>query len=143
MTRDDVNVTINMVLTIRVMGDEERGEDPKVSECIRRPVGVDALLCVLLQLVKVFCDKMKPDNLTKQLRDAQAEAVRGLSRSVTHTEVYGLRGGGLHSDDPPGPSGAEEEKAPDGRGELRFFGCCRGCCYCCCSCSCSVHVPIH
>lgn len=70
-TADNVSVTIDVCLTLRIMGDVEKGEDPK--------------------LVRNFVYKLGPRGLAQQLKDAQEEAVRGLARSVMHTEVYGLR----------------------------------------------------
>ena len=70
-TADNVTVTIDVTLSLRIMGDESRGEDP--------------------ELVRTFVYKMQPSGLSQQLKDAQEEAVRALARSVNHTEVYGLR----------------------------------------------------
>lgn len=73
-TKDNVNVLIDMSIVLRVMGDdpEERpGDDP--------------------QNVYKFVHEVTPIGLQAQLKDAQAEAVRTLARSVYHTEVFGLR----------------------------------------------------
>ena len=70
-TADNVTVTIDVTLSLRIMGDESRGEEP--------------------ELVRTFVYKMQPSGLSQQLKDAQEEAVRALARSVNHTEVYGLR----------------------------------------------------
>ncbi|OQR85129.1 hypothetical protein THRCLA_23060 [Thraustotheca clavata] len=72
-TADDVTVHIDMCLVFRIMGDEDKGEDP--------------------MLVKRFVYELGPQGLETQLRDAQEEAVRALARSVEHTEVYSLRDG--------------------------------------------------
>ena len=73
-TKDNVTVMIDISLVLRVMGDEpnERpGDDP--------------------QNVYKFVHEVTPVGLQAQLKDAQAEAVRTLARSVYHTEVFGLR----------------------------------------------------
>jgi regulator of protease activity HflC (stomatin/prohibitin superfamily) len=70
-TSDDVTVTIDICVNIRIMGDPERGEDPN--------------------LVREFVHKLGPVELGRQLKDAQDERVRALARSVKHTEVYALR----------------------------------------------------
>ncbi|GAB9477014.1 hypothetical protein Gpo141_00014073 [Globisporangium polare] len=72
-TADDVTVGIDMCLVLRIMGDESKGEDPG--------------------LVRRFVYELGPHGLEVQLRAAQDEAVRGLARSVQHTEVYQLRDG--------------------------------------------------
>jgi regulator of protease activity HflC (stomatin/prohibitin superfamily) len=73
-TKDNVTVLIDMSLVLRVMGD-----DPEV-----RP-GDDP------HNVYKFVHEVTPIGLQAQLKDAQAEAVRTLARSVYHTEVFGLR----------------------------------------------------
>jgi regulator of protease activity HflC (stomatin/prohibitin superfamily) len=73
-TKDNVTVLIDVSVVLRVMGDnpEERpGDDP--------------------QNVYKFVHEVTPVGLQAQLKDAQAEAVRTLARSVYHTEVFGLR----------------------------------------------------
>ncbi|KDO21110.1 hypothetical protein SPRG_13816 [Saprolegnia parasitica CBS 223.65] len=72
-TADNVTVHIDMGLVFRIMGDEEKGEDPA--------------------LVKRFVYELGPQGLETQLRNAQEEAVRALARNVEHTEVYSLRDG--------------------------------------------------
>ncbi|KAG7377960.1 hypothetical protein PHYPSEUDO_010750 [Phytophthora pseudosyringae] len=72
-TADDVTVGIDMCLILRIMGDEAKGEDPG--------------------LVRRFVYELGPNGLEIQLRAAQDEAVRALTRSVEHTEVYQLRDG--------------------------------------------------
>mmetsp|Transcript_37257 Transcript_37257/g.54865 ORF Transcript_37257/g.54865 Transcript_37257/m.54865 type:complete len:492 (+) Transcript_37257:14-1489(+) len=72
-TRDNVTVNIDVALSFRIMGDVERGEDP--------------------ELVRRFVYQVKPRGLEQQLRDAQEEEVRGLARSMKHTEIYGIRSG--------------------------------------------------
>lgn len=91
-TADNVTVTIDVTLSLRIMGDESKGEDP--------------------ELVRTFVYKMQPAGLSQQLKDAQEEAVRALARSVNHTEVYGLRSAespnqvGEQTDDAKGKQGA-------------------------------------
>ena len=68
---------IDTALSFRIMGDSERGEDP--------------------EHVKNFVHRIQPSGLQSLLTDAQEEAVRGLARALDHTEVYGLRGGGVGS----------------------------------------------
>lgn len=70
-TKDNINVTIDLCIHMRVMGDPAMGEDP--------------------ELVKVFSDELGPGNLATQLKDAQSEAVRNMARAVTHEQVYALR----------------------------------------------------
>ncbi|RLN92784.1 hypothetical protein BBJ28_00010701 [Nothophytophthora sp. Chile5] len=72
-TADNVTVRIDMCLIFRIMGDASKGEDP--------------------ELVRRFVYELGPNGLEVQLRAAQDEAVRGLARSVQHTEVYKLRDG--------------------------------------------------
>jgi hypothetical protein len=73
-TLDNVTVNIDVALAFRIMGNaEEYGEDP--------------------ELVRKFVYELKPRGLEQQLRDAQDEAVRGLARSLKHTEIYGIRSG--------------------------------------------------
>lgn len=72
-TKDNVTVTIDVALVFRIMGDESKGEDP--------------------ELVRKFVHQVTPRGLEQQLRDAQEESVRGLARSLKHTEVYGVRSG--------------------------------------------------
>ncbi|KAL3773476.1 hypothetical protein ACHAWO_012737 [Cyclotella atomus] len=73
-TKDNVTVLIDMSLVLRIMGDDPEarpGDDP--------------------QNVYKFVHEVTPIGLQAQLKDAQAEAVRTLARSVYHTEVFGLR----------------------------------------------------
>ncbi|KAL3797104.1 hypothetical protein HJC23_000442 [Cyclotella cryptica] len=72
-TKDNVTVNIDVALAFRIMGDQEAGEDP--------------------EFVRKFVHELKPRGLEQQLRDAQDEAVRGLARSLKHTEIYGIRSG--------------------------------------------------
>ncbi|TYZ57746.1 hypothetical protein PybrP1_007754 [[Pythium] brassicae (nom. inval.)] len=81
-TADDVTVRIDMCLVFRIMGDESKGEDPG--------------------LVRRFIYELGPNGLEVQLRAAQDEAVRGLARSVQHTEVYRLRDGTMKEQFPTG-----------------------------------------
>ena len=66
-TSDNVTVEIDVSIVLRVMGEE----DP--------------------ENVRKFVHHLTAMGLTNQLADAQAEAVRTMARSVTHTEVFGLR----------------------------------------------------
>lgn len=73
-TKDNVTVGIDICLVLRVMGDDPKstpGDDP--------------------HNVRKFVHMVTARGLQQQLQDAQAEAVRNLARSVTHTEVFGLR----------------------------------------------------
>ena len=71
-TKDNVTVEIDVTLVLRVMGDKNRlGDDP--------------------YNVRKFVHMVTAMGLQQQLQDAQAEAIRTLARSVTHTEVFGLR----------------------------------------------------
>lgn len=73
-TKDNVTAFIDVSIVLRVMGDdpsETPGDDP--ANVFR------------------FVHEVTPAGLQAQLRDAQAEAVRTLARSVYHTEVFGLR----------------------------------------------------
>eukprot|EP00568_Trieres_chinensis_P004429 CAMPEP_0183304176 /NCGR_PEP_ID=MMETSP0160_2-20130417/9358_1 /TAXON_ID=2839 ORGANISM="Odontella Sinensis, Strain Grunow 1884" /NCGR_SAMPLE_ID=MMETSP0160_2 /ASSEMBLY_ACC=CAM_ASM_000250 /LENGTH=574 /DNA_ID=CAMNT_0025467185 /DNA_START=106 /DNA_END=1830 /DNA_ORIENTATION=+ len=72
-TKDNVTVNVDVDLVFRIMGDADRGEDPL--------------------LVRKFVYEVKPRGLEQQLRDAQEEAVRALTRSMRHTEIYGIRSG--------------------------------------------------
>jgi len=64
---------MDVSIVFRIMGDASRGEDP--------------------ELVRTFIHRLGPRGLQQQLTDAMDEAVRGLARSMTHTEVYGARSG--------------------------------------------------
>eukprot|EP00501_MAST-03F_sp_TOSAG23-6_P000952 GSMAST32.ASY1.ANO1.988.1 assembled CDS len=70
-TSDDVTVTIDICVNIRIKGDVARNEESR--------------------LVREFVHKLGPVELGRQLKDAQDERVRALARSVKHTEVYALR----------------------------------------------------
>lgn len=72
-TKDNVTVQMDVSIVFRIMGDASRGEDP--------------------ELVRTFVHRLGPRGLQQQLTDAMDEAVRGLARSLTHTEVYGARSG--------------------------------------------------
>lgn len=73
-TKDNVTVSIYIALVMRVMGN-----DPKITPG-DNPSNV-----------RKFVHMVTAQGLQAQLQDAQAEAVRALARSVTHTEVFGLR----------------------------------------------------
>lgn len=66
-TKDNVTVNIDVAIILRVMGEE----DP--------------------ENVFKFVHMVTARGLQQQLVDAQAEAVRTLARSMTHTEVFGIR----------------------------------------------------
>ena len=69
-TKDNINVTIDLCIHMRIMGDYRKNENP--------------------ELVKIFSDELGPSNLATQLKDAQSEAVRNMARAVTHEQVYAL-----------------------------------------------------
>ena len=71
MTKDNIQVQIDVCLQLRVSADAEQGEDP--------------------QNLLRFVDKLGVVSLMSQLKDAQAETVRMMARTQTHTSVYGLR----------------------------------------------------
>jgi len=87
-TKDNVTVNIDVALVFRIMGNEKLGEDP--------------------ELVRKFVHRVKPRGLEQQLRDAQEEAVRALARSLKHTEIYGIRSGGIADRDDAGTAVSEE-----------------------------------
>jgi regulator of protease activity HflC (stomatin/prohibitin superfamily) len=72
-TSDNVTVQIDVSLAFRIMGDEKLGEDP--------------------ELVTRFVHRVTPAGLESQLKDALAESIRTLARSLKHTEVYACRTG--------------------------------------------------
>ena len=72
-TADNVTVQIDVSVAFRIMGDEKRGEDPG--------------------LVRIFVHQVTPAGLESQLKDALAEEIRTLARSLKHTEVYACRTG--------------------------------------------------
>jgi hypothetical protein len=55
----------------RIMGDQSKGESP--------------------ELVRTFVHDCTPNGLEQQLKDAMAEEIRTLARSLKHTEVYTAR----------------------------------------------------
>ena len=63
-TQDNVTVTIDVDCVFRIMGDEDKGEDP--------------------ELVPKFVHQVTPRGLQQQLCDAMDEAVRVLARSMKH-----------------------------------------------------------
>ena len=67
-TKDNINVTIDLCIHMRIMGDYRKTRTP--------------------ELVKIFSDELGPSNLATQLKDAQSEAVRNMARAVTHEQVY-------------------------------------------------------
>jgi len=71
ISKDNVTVQIDVAVVLRIRGDAALGEDP--------------------ELVKKFVFEVSPRGLQNQLSNAMEEAVRGLARSMNHTEVYGLR----------------------------------------------------
>lgn len=78
-TSDNVTVQIDVSVAFRIMGDSSQGEDP--------------------QLVKKFVHQVAPAGLESQLKDALAEEIRTLARSMKHTEVYACRTGVRSSKD--------------------------------------------
>jgi len=72
-TSDDVNVIINSSVVFRIMGDDRKGEDPK--------------------LVPKFVHDVTAAGLQQQLQDALSQEMRTLARSMKHTEVYACRSG--------------------------------------------------
>lgn len=70
-TADNVTVTIDCSIVFRIMGDAAKGEDP--------------------ELVRTFVHNCTPAGLEQQLKDAMAEEIRYLARSMKHTEVYTAR----------------------------------------------------
>ena len=72
-TSDNVTVTIDCSIVFRIMGDADKGEDP--------------------ELVRTFVHEVTPAGLEQQLKDAMAEEVRTLARSMKHTQVYTCRRG--------------------------------------------------
>ena len=72
-TKDNVTVQIDVSTVFRVMGDKP-GEDN--------------------DLPRKFVHNVGPSGLEQQLKDALAEEIRKLARSVKHTEVYACRSGG-------------------------------------------------
>jgi len=72
-TKDNIAVDIDVVLTFRIMGDPDLGEDSN--------------------LVRKFVYELTPGGLERQLRDSVGEIVRASVRSTDHTDIYGLRSG--------------------------------------------------
>jgi hypothetical protein len=72
-TSDNVTVQMDISVAFRIMGDAKKGEDPN--------------------LVKKFVHQVTPAGLESQLKDALAEEIRTLARSMKHTEVYACRTG--------------------------------------------------
>jgi regulator of protease activity HflC (stomatin/prohibitin superfamily) len=72
-TADNVTVQIDVSVAFRIMGDARRGEDPN--------------------LVGKFVHQVTPSGLESQLKDALAEEIRTLARSLKHTQVYACRTG--------------------------------------------------
>lgn len=70
-TKDDITVDIDVVVTFRIMGDPDLGEDSN--------------------LVRKFVYELTPGGLERQLRDAVGEIARDSVRSIDHTEIYGMR----------------------------------------------------
>lgn len=72
-TRDNITVDIDVVVTFRIMGDPDLGENSN--------------------LVRKFVYELTPGGLERQLRDSVGEIVRTSVRSTDHTEIHGLRSG--------------------------------------------------
>ena len=70
-TKDNVTVTIDCSIVFRIMGNIDQGEDP--------------------DLVRIFKDEVTPHGLEQQLKDAMAQEIRILARSLPHTAVYACR----------------------------------------------------
>ena len=68
---DNVTIQMDIACVLRIMGDENLGEDP-------------GLVCK-------FVHEVTPRGLQQQLTDAIDEACRVLARSMKHRECYGLR----------------------------------------------------
>jgi hypothetical protein len=68
---DNVTIQMDIACVLRIMGDEEKQEDPN--------------------LVCKFVHEVTPRGLQQQLTDAIDEACRVLARSMKHRECYGLR----------------------------------------------------
>jgi len=99
-TKDNVSCAIDIALIMRI-----RGEDPSIHE------GDDPMY------VRKFIHEVTAHGLAQQIRDAEAEAVRKLTRSVYHTEVFGLRsvsGAELASTIHPVISGVDGPEVPLG-----------------------------
>jgi len=73
-TKDNVSCSIDIALIMRI-----RGEDPSIHP------NDDP------EYVRKFVHEVTAEGLAQQIRDSEAEAVRKLTRSVYHTEVFGLR----------------------------------------------------
>eukprot|EP00903_Cladosiphon_okamuranus_P005998 g5918.t1 len=94
-TKDNVTVEIDVAIVFRIMGDKEKNEDPG--------------------LVRKFVHEVGARGLEQQLRGAQEEEVRGLARTMKHTEVYGLRNRGTR-DTIKGTLATMEAGGEDGHG---------------------------
>lgn len=70
-TKDNIAVDINVLLTFRIMGDPDLGEDTN--------------------LVRKFVYELSPGGLEEKLRDTGGEIVRNFVRLIDHTEIYGIR----------------------------------------------------
>lgn len=68
---DNVTIQMDISCVLRIMGDEDKKEDPN--------------------LVTKFVHEVTPRGLQQQLTDAIDEACRVLARSMKHRECYGLR----------------------------------------------------
>ena len=94
---DNVTIEMDIACVLRIMGDEERGEDP--------------------DLVAKFVHEVTPRGLQQQLTDAIDEACRVLARSMKHRECYGLRNIVVSEDlldesAPPPPPPAKFQDSP-------------------------------
>ena len=92
-TSDNVTVQIDVSVAFRIMGEAKKNEDPS--------------------LVGKFVDQVTPNGLESQLKDALAEEIRTLARSMKHTEVYACRTGAVHS--PPKASTGAPQNPLAGR----------------------------
>ena len=84
-TSDNVTVTIDCSVVFRIMGDEKKGENP--------------------ELVRTFVHQVTPNGLEDQLKDAMAEEIRTLARSLKHTWVFTCRRGAPPVNAEPAGSG--------------------------------------
>lgn len=91
-TADNVTVQIDVSVAFRIMGDERKGEDPG--------------------MVRTFVHQVTPAGLESQLKDALAEEIRTLARSLKHTQVYACRTG-AHDEAVAGAAGGANDDSDD------------------------------
>lgn len=92
-TKDSVTVNIDVVLTFRIMGDPNLGEDTN--------------------LVRKFVYELSPAKLDKEFQDIVGECIRDFVRSIDHSQIYDIQndthdgtdvGGGVLDFQVPGSS---------------------------------------